>query len=261
MRLLVLSSSGLDSFQQRVLAPLWEAPEIELVGACIDVRAAPSQWQKLRRELRKGRGGYVLVQAASRLAGGRQGEAETVPARSHFHERGVDTIDTEDLYDPRALSFIKERKPDAIFRTGFGIIREPVLSIAPKGVISYHHGDLRKYRGIPPAFWELYAGEARMKVTVQVLAEAIDAGRIVCEREVEIRQRDSWGALEKRVYAESEPMIYEACLLLAREDFEPQRVPAEALGRLYTMPNLRQWLTLQGRVGRRRLRAGLRPDE
>ncbi len=255
MRLLVLSSPTLDGFQQRVLAAVADSPRIELVGACIDIRAAPSQWQKLRRELRKGRGGYVVVQAVSRLAGGRRRAAAPVSASSSFAGQGVETIETEDLYDERTLAFIEARRPDAIFRTGFGIIREPVLSIAPKGVISFHHGDLRSYRGIPPAFWELYHGEARMTVTVQVLAAGIDTGRIVCEREVGISPADTWGTLEARAYAQSEGMIYEACLLLDRDDFESLTIRPEELGALYTTPNLRQWLTLQARVARRRLLA------
>lgn len=37
-------------------------------------------------------------------------------------------------------------------------------------MLSYHHGDMRRYRGQPPGFWELYNGEREIGVTVQRLA-------------------------------------------------------------------------------------------
>ena len=45
---------------------------------------------------------------------------------------------------------------------GYGIIKRPLLEITNFGVFSYHHGDMKFYRGMLPAFWELYNGETRM---------------------------------------------------------------------------------------------------
>jgi methionyl-tRNA formyltransferase len=153
---------------------------------------------------------------------------------------------------------MRSRKPDCIFRFGFGFIHEPVLSLPSKGVISYHHGDIRKYRGQPVAFWELNAGERQMGVTVQILNEQLDAGRIVLEKPVPIHWNDTWDSLEKRAYDESVDMIHEACLLLDREGFHPEVVPEEQLGALNTVPNLRQWAALQSRVFWRKVRGAKR---
>jgi len=221
------------------------------VGACIDVRPGLSPGARLRRSLRKGRGGFVFVQAVNAAWRGEP----ALSASTFFSERGVSVVETENLYDGDVLDAIRSTKPDCIFRTGFGIIQEPVLSLAPRGVISYHHGDMRRYRGIPPGFWELHDGERAMGVTLQVIDTGLDSGKIVLERSVPILPTDSWSTLEKRAFAESVTMAFEACLLLARDDFEPRALPASELGRLYTLPNLRQWLTLQGRVVVRRARA------
>jgi methionyl-tRNA formyltransferase len=163
--------------------------------------------------------------------------------------------EVEDLYADATLAFIRGTRPDCIFRFGFGFIREPVLSLAPKGVISYHHGDIRRYRGQPVAFWELHAGEHVMGVTVQVLSEKLDAGKIVLEKPIPIRPSDTWNSLERRAYDESKSMIHEACLLLDRDDFRPEVVPEDELGTLNTIPNFRQWTALQGKVLSRRVRA------
>lgn len=53
-------------------------------------------------------------------------------------------------------------------------------------------------------------------------------------------------------------MLYEACMVLDRPGFEPEAVPPEELGTLFTTPNLREWLILQARVGLRRLQARVR---
>lgn len=250
MRIVFLCDSGLDDFQFEVLAPFWASKDVEVVGACIDGRAAEPRTRKFMKELEKGRGGYVVVMALSSLFGKRASRS----AVEYFQSKGIDLTVVDSLYDESTLGWIRQRRPDCIFRMGFGIIREPVLSLAPNGVISYHHGDLRKYRGQPVGFWELYRGEGEMGVCVQVLDEELDAGRIVIEKRVPIYATDSWRSLENRCYAASRQMAIDACVLLNKPSFAPQVVPRAELGHLYTTPNFRQWLTLQGRVALRRLR-------
>ncbi len=255
MRLFLLVGPTLDDFWLEVLEPLLESREIEIVGACVDRRPPAPRLRKLRSEVRKGRGGYVVVMAANSLLGRHRCRAR--PAAEYLREHGIDALETDDLYSTGTLSHISARRPDCMFRSGFGLIREPVLSMAPKGVISYHHGDIRRYRGQPVAFWEIYNGERELGVTVQVLSPRLDAGKIVVERAVPIRRSDSWRALERRARAASTSMVLAACLLLADPGFAPTVVPDAQLGVLYTLPTLRQWLTAQRRVLTRRLHAAI----
>jgi methionyl-tRNA formyltransferase len=253
VRLFLLASPTVDSFWIDVLRPLFAEPQIEVVGACVDASRAAPLHSRLRRELRKGRGGYVVVMAAKLVA--RRFADRSVAATPYLRDRGVEVREVEDLYAEPVLDFIGRAQPDCIFRFGFGLIREPVLSLAPKGVISYHHGDIRRYRGQPVAFWELYTGEREMAVTVQVLSKKLDAGKIVLEKSIAIRPTDTWKSLERRAFDESRSMIHEACLLLDRADVRPEVVPEDELGRLYTIPTFRQWAALQGKVLLRRVRA------
>jgi hypothetical protein len=253
MRLLLLVGPTLDEFFVAALKPVLEAPEIDVVGACVDSRPPTPLTRRLSKALRKGRGGYVLVMAAAGVRR-RLGPPEE-PSEAFLRAHGVDVWPVDDLYAPATLDRIRDRAPDCIFRSGFGIIKPPVLSLAPHGVLSYHHGDMRRYRGQPVAFWELYRGERTMGVTLQVLNEELDAGRIVLERAVEIRTTDTWRELERRVFAASPGMLYEGCMKIARNGFEPAVLGADELGDLYTLPNLRQWLTLQARVLARRVRS------
>jgi methionyl-tRNA formyltransferase len=256
INLLLLASPTVDKFWMNVLEPLLGDPRIGIVGACIDIRKSQSPLVRLREHLRKGRGGYVVVMALKRLL--RPLNHRGVPTAGYLRDREVELWETDDLYAEATLDFIRARKPDCIFRFGFGFIHQPVLSLPPKGVISYHHGDIRKYRGQPVGFWELYAGERQMGVTVQVLNEKLDAGKIVVEKSIPIRSNDTWDSLERRAYDESVDMIHEACLRLGREDFDPEVVPDDELGSLNTVPNMRQWAALQFRVFWRKVRGAKR---
>jgi hypothetical protein len=74
---------------------------------------------------------------------------------------------------------IKKYDLDFILRFAFGIIRGDVLSVAKYGVWSFHHGDETKFRGGPPAFWEIYHGEAVTGAVLQRLTDRLDSGVVL----------------------------------------------------------------------------------
>ena len=252
MRLLILAPPTMPAFDQRVLAPILKDPSIQIAGAVIDAKPPKPLGRRLREELKRGRGGFVIVMALNKVLS-RSDTNTAIPSDVYFKDLNAPIHRTPSLYDPATLAWIRAHSPDALYRIGFGIIREPILSIAPHGVLSYHHGDIRRYRGQPPAFWELYHGEPVMGVTVQQLDAGIDCGRIVAEAAVPVHRKDSWRCLNDRAYAASYDLLHAACRSLQTPTFTPTSVPADQLGRVFTTPNLRQWLGLQFKVLFRRL--------
>lgn len=253
MRLVLLVPPLISEFESKVMAPVFVEEGIEVVGAVIDARPPRSGRQRVMEELKRGRGGYALVMTAQKLLS-RRPAAPPERAEAYFKQRGVPILATPKLYSPETIAWIRGKAPDVMYRSGFGIIREPILSIAPKGVLSYHHGNIRKYRGQPVAFWELYHGEQEMGVTVQALNAGLDSGKIVTEISVPIQPDDSWSALYARAYACSDRLLVDACRLLREEGFAPLELSENEIGRLYTSPNLRKWLMLQLKVAGRKLR-------
>jgi methionyl-tRNA formyltransferase len=253
MRVFALVDSRLEPHKQGALRYLLEAPDIQVVGACIHSHPEVSGLVKIRRELHRGRGGYVAIQILKVLA--RRWHNKAVDSEAFFARYGVWTLRCPDLYTQQTLDAIRDRRPDVLFRAGFGIIREPVLSLARYGILSYHHGNMRRYRGQPPAFWELYHGEREMYVTVQVLSARLDAGLIAKEIAVPIYLHDTWGRLLSRAHAMSERLALEATRALVTPGAVMKELSKEELGPLYTTPNLRQWLTLQARVVKRMVMA------
>lgn len=77
------------------------------------------------------------------------------------------------------ISKIQSHDPDFILKLGFGELKGEILTSTPLGVWDFHHADEQKFRGLPPAFWEIYTGDPKTGATLQRLTEEIDGGVIL----------------------------------------------------------------------------------
>lgn len=102
-------------------------------------------------------------------------------AVSSIPQRQVLPLQTtyKDQFQPDDIAWINDHKPDILIRFGFRILTGSILTVAPHGVWSLHHGDSAVNRGGPPAFWEVVNGEPITGVTLQILSETLDAGKIL----------------------------------------------------------------------------------
>ena len=77
------------------------------------------------------------------------------------------------------ILLIKSYRPDFILKFGFGILRGDILDCTPYGIWSFHHGDEQKFRGVPPAFWEIAKKKKVTAAILQRLTEKLDGGLIL----------------------------------------------------------------------------------
>lgn len=96
---------------------------------------------------------------------------------------------------------------DLVIRFGFGIIQGEVLDAGTLGVLSFHHGDIRRYRGRPPGLWEFLKCEDEVGITLQRLNETLDGGEIVAYKSIDIRNLRTWQSIRATMMAESEDML------------------------------------------------------
>lgn len=248
MRVVLLCNRHLSEFDCAVINLILASEKIHVVGALVNSASRRSLFDRLKREIRKGRGGFVIVQAVRTLLR-KLGGPPTKRIQDVLDESQI--LLTPSLYREEVYQWVKDRRADCFLLRGFGIIREPILSFCRYGVISYHHGDLLKYRGGPPAFWELYNNEKQIGVTIQVLDKGIDTGSIVVQRFFSLKGTETWSALRKRIYEGSTDLAREALHRLSAGG--PLSQPVGEVGKLYTLPNLRQWITLQFKIAGRNL--------
>ena len=241
MRIAILCGTTLDTFQQEVLRPIMEDDSIEIATALIDSRPRPSFKKRFLKNLKRGRGGYMLIMLFKRRFGKKR---PAVPASRFFGDKGIGIIETLQPYGDETIGQLQAMHIDTmVMLGGFGIVKEPLLSLAPNGILSYHHGNMRKYRGQSVGFCELYYGETEMGVTVQRLAAGIDKGTPIVERVVPIEKNDNVKSLCDRAMTSSIDMMYEALRKIGELGFNPAEI--HEFGPVYTLPNLRQYLRLQ----------------
>jgi hypothetical protein len=132
---------------------------------------------------------------------------------------------------------------DVAVRFGFGFLVGDALAAPEMGVLSFHHGSLREYRGQPMGFWEYVHGRDTAGITVQRINETLDGGEIVLDERVDVGDAPTWGAVRRRLYRASEDMLAEAVRNLNADGFEPKTLSEDELGDLYTLPKGRPVLT------------------
>ncbi len=238
MNIGILTSTSISEFRLATLQKILEDEEFSIKVAFVDTRKQSFK-DKLLKNIKRGRGGYILIMALEKIFS-KKGSSSSISTKEFCQKNKIDYIATYNPYNLKDIEKLKKYNLDVLLLVGgYGIIKEPLLSLAKEGILSYHHGDMRKYRGMPPAFWELYNNEKTMGVTLQKLSKELDAGWPIVEKSVEIYKNDTLETLEKRAREESVDMMYEALKKIKNK--EPIK-KLDKLGKVYTLPNLREWL-------------------
>ncbi|MFC7098069.1 formyltransferase family protein [Halobaculum marinum] len=149
---------------------------------------------------------------------------------------------------PAAVAEAVADKSDIGLRYAFGFLVGPILTALEHGILSFHHGDLREYRGQPMGFWEFVNGDDEVGITVQLIDETLDAGRVAALKRVPIGDLHTWETVKRRLLSESEDMLTRSVRAVEAGTI---REP-DSLGNLYTHPKGRPVATFAARnaIGR-----------
>jgi methionyl-tRNA formyltransferase len=114
---------------------------------------------------------------------------------------------------PREGGFLRQVRllqPDLIAVAGYHKILPPgLLRLPPLGVLNLHGSLLPRYRGPSPWKWAILNGETRSGATVQRMAEELDRGDILSQRELPIDPQDTGETLFLRISALAGPLLAE----------------------------------------------------
>jgi methionyl-tRNA formyltransferase len=109
---------------------------------------------------------------------------------------------------------------DLMVVADFGeIIPERVLGLPRRGSFNVHGSLLPRWRGAAPCTAAIRAGDTTTGVTIFRMVKGLDAGPILCRREVEILAADTAGTLEERLAREAGALLAEAIPVLRAGDF------------------------------------------
>lgn len=107
-------------------------------------------------------------------------------------ERGIAIRTPDDPNTPEFVAEVAALKPDFVFSFYYRkMLKEPLLSLAPRGALNMHGSLLPKYRGRVPVNWAVLHGESQTGVTLHYMTVKPDAGDIVGQMAVPILPDDT----------------------------------------------------------------------
>ena len=95
---------------------------------------------------------------------------------------------------------IKDLNPDMIVTCAYGqFVPDNILNIPKYGSINVHASLLPKYRGGAPIHRAIINGDSKTGVTIMYMAKKMDAGDIISQREVIIKEDDNLESLHDKL--------------------------------------------------------------
>lgn len=137
-------------------------------------------------------------------------------------------------FDDDALKTIADQEFDVLIRCGSGILRGEILELPPFGILSFHHGDNRVYRGGPSGFWEVLNREPSSGFVIQKLTEELDGGEVIFRGN--IMTSDLWMTNSAALHEKSNPFMIRILKHLAIErELTIREAPSLYHNRLYKL--------------------------
>jgi hypothetical protein len=121
---------------------------------------------------------------------------------------------------------------DVMIKFGMGLLRDPDALNLKHGVVSFHHGDPRVFRGRPAGFYEISKRERVCGVIVQELSNKLDGGTILAEAYSKV-ELDSYTRTLKNLYLAGVPLLRKAL----NRNSQIENNANQKLGKNYRLPN------------------------
>jgi methionyl-tRNA formyltransferase len=144
------------------------------------------------------------------------------PVKVCAEQHCVDIMQPINLKEDDYLDKIREYEADIFVVFAYGhIIPRSVFEIPPLGTINLHPSLLPEYRGAAPVQWALIDGKKKSGVTIQMIEEALDAGPVVVQEELEIGEDETADDLYKRAIPLGIELLDRAIRGLADQSITP----------------------------------------
>lgn len=129
-------------------------------------------------------------------------------ALKHLSEK--DIFQPEKAYEPAFLENLKKYNAGLFIVVAYGqILKEELLKIPSLGCINVHASLLPKYRGAAPIHHAILNGEKTTGITIMKLVKKLDAGPIIIQKELKIRDDMVFTQLYDELCDLAKPLLYE----------------------------------------------------
>ena len=157
-------------------------------------------------------------------------------------------MQVDDLHADGTLTAVREFVPDLGLSLAAPILRRPLFSIPRLGTLNLHKGKLPEYRGMPPAFWELWNDETSVGCSVHWVDDKLDTGRLVKQSVVEREKFSTVRGLQLALDEVGVSLMRDAVTEVLRGT--PPSTEQAAGGKTSRKPTLAQVAELNRKIGR-----------
>lgn len=166
-----------------------------------------------------------LAVTQSAKARGRGQKVLPTPVQALAEAKGIACLATETANSPEIVDAIRKAAPDVVLVAAFGqILKAELLSIPKLGCLNVHASLLPEYRGASPVQQAIWDGKKITGVSIQRMVKKLDAGDVLLQKTLAIRDGETSGELMGRLAALGGEALVEAVRALesGKAIFKPQ---------------------------------------
>lgn len=167
--------------------------------------------------------------------------ASALRARSN-----VQYLNVADIHAETTLATVRGFAPDLGLSLAAPILRPPLFTLPRYGTLNLHKGKVPDYRGMPPAFWELWNDEAEVGCTVHWVDEKLDTGAIAATGTVRRDAYSTLRGLQLRLDDVGVELMRDTVRRVLSQEHVSQPQPAG--GKTYRKPTLAQAASLEKKI-------------
>ena len=166
-------------------------------------------------------------------ARGRGMQMSPSPVKELAVEHGIPVYQPTEFRSGEPTRRLRELAPDLVVAVAYGrILPHDFLTVAPMGSINVHASLLPRYRGAAPIQWAVLNGDEVTGVTIQYMADEMDAGDVIARRETKIGEYETSGQLFDRLMVLGAELLVET--ICNMEAGTAARVPQDHSKATYT---------------------------
>lgn len=127
---------------------------------------------------------------------GRGKKVSACPVKECAEKLGIPVFQPQTLKDPEVIAGLKDLHPDVIVVIAYGkILPKAILDIPQYGCLNVHGSLLPAYRGAAPIQYAIKDGVKTSGVTIMMLDEGMDTGKMLKKAEIVLDAKETTGTL------------------------------------------------------------------
>lgn len=127
---------------------------------------------------------------------GRGKKVSASPVKECAEKLGIPVFQPQTLKDPNIIAGLADLKPDVIVVIAYGkILPKAILDIPRYGCLNVHGSLLPAYRGAAPIQYAIKDGVRTSGVTIMMLDEGMDTGKMLKKAEIILDAKETTGTL------------------------------------------------------------------